>query len=226
MIELVIFDMAGTTVKDDRYVDAVLSEVLFEHNTQLKQKDLDHIMGWPKPMAIKYLLEAGYTGSRSINDTFIDELHNLFVHKMIAFYEESELVQEIEGATDTFMEIKLHGAKVAFDTGFSRSIADVIINRLGWNDGLLDATITSDEVINGRPEPDMIFKLMSHLGVNDPKNVVKVGDTQSDILQGQKANCGKVIGVASGTYTKTELLTYNPDTVLNSIIELPSFLWN
>lgn len=224
MIELVIFDMAGTTVKDDRYVDAVLSEVLVGNNTKLKQTDLDHVMGWPKPVAIKYLLEQGYTGERPIDDVFIDELHDQFVHKMIAFYEQSELVQEIEGATDTFMEIKLHGAKVALDTGFSRPIADVIINRLGWNDGLLDATVTSDEVVNGRPEPDMIFKLMSHLGVNDPKNVVKVGDTQSDILQGKKANCGKVIGVASGTCTKDQLLKYNPDKVISSVKELPSLL--
>lgn len=50
---------------------------------------------------------------------------------------------------------------------------------------LIDATICSDEVPQGRPAPFMIQTLMEQLGVDDASKIVKVGDTEVDVLKGE-----------------------------------------
>lgn len=53
--------------------------------------------------------------------------------------------------------------------------------------------ITSDDVSNGKPNPEIVLKACKILNVK-PKDVVLVGDTESDVKAGKAAGC-KVIGV-------------------------------
>lgn len=204
--QLVVFDLAGTTVKDNFDVPRVLQQALVELggvNTSLQQAT--DLMGIPKPVAIKKLLVDG--GLTSFTDEFVEEIHRYFVENMIDFYRYDVSVGEKEGVSETFAALKKEGIKVAIDTGFDREITDELLKRMGWiKKGLLDASITSDEVENGRPAPDMIFEAMKRTGVTDVKNVVKVGDTASDMQEGTNAGCGFVIGITTGAYTSEQLI--------------------
>jgi HAD superfamily hydrolase (TIGR01549 family) len=53
--------------------------------------------------------------------------------------------------------------------------------------------VTSSDVINAKPDPEIIFKACKFLEVK-PINVVLVGDTLSDVRAGRKAGC-TVIGI-------------------------------
>jgi len=46
---------------------------------------------------------------------------------------------------------------------------------------------------------------MQQLAIVDANNVVKVGDTPADIIQGISAGCSTVIGVCSGAFSAEEL---------------------
>src|SRR5690606_23925643 len=109
------------------------------------------------------------------------------------FYRSDSSVQEMPGATEVFRRLKDSGLKVALDTGFCRPIADVILDRLGWaQNGLLDATVTSDEVTHGRPHPDLVLEAMRRSGVDRVESTAKVGDTPADLQEGMSAGCGLV----------------------------------
>lgn len=56
-----------------------------------------------------------------------------------------------------------------------------------------DIVMTSDEVLRGKPYPDIVFKACSTLNVK-PKNVLLVGDTDSDVKAGKAAGC-TVVGI-------------------------------
>ncbi len=56
-----------------------------------------------------------------------------------------------------------------------------------------DVLITSDQIENGKPAPDMINKACEKLEVN-PGNCVFIGDTKNDVKAGNKAGC-TVIGI-------------------------------
>ncbi len=53
-------------------------------------------------------------------------------------------------------------------------------------------------------------------------SVAKIGDTQTDMLEGVNANCGLVIGVLSGHEKKDNLLSVGADVVVNKITDLDS----
>jgi phosphonatase-like hydrolase len=111
--------------------------------------------------------------------------------------------------------------KVAVDTGFDRSITNAIFERLGWSKaGLLDASVTSDEVPRGRPFPDMIHKVMQLTGTPTAAEVAKVGDTASDLLEGHAAGCRWVIGVTTGAFREEELRPYPHTHLIRQVSEI------
>ena len=202
-IELVVFDLAGTTVKDNKDVHRMLQKALALHGVNISIEDANGVMGIPKPVAIRRLLEKRYVGPRPITADWIAEIHEVFVKEMINFYKTDPSVGEKAGVYTTFRKLKQSKLKVVVDTGFDRQIADPLLERLGWKkENLIDASVTSDEVERGRPYPDLIFKAMALTNINDVKNVAKVGDTASDMQEGNAAGCGWVIGVTTGAFSK------------------------
>jgi len=218
--ELVVFDLAGTTVKDNQDVHRVLQSALKKKGVLITLEEANVIMGTPKPVAIRQLLED--KNYPSITDQFVDEIHTDFVKEMISFYETDESVGEKAGVSKTFAELKSHGIKVAVDTGFDRQITNALLKRMGWIErNLIDASVTSDEVENGRPAPDLIYEAMKRTGVTDVLRVGKVGDTSSDMNEGSRAGCRWVVGVTTGSYSRENLLK-EPHTHL--IEQLPELL--
>jgi phosphonatase-like hydrolase len=220
-IELVIFDLAGTTVRDNQDVPRILQQALTKFDTYITMEETSDVMGLPKPIAIRQLLEKYNDDLLTVTSDDISAIHKVFVNDMIKFYSEDETVGEKEGVSETFRLLKQNGIKVAVDTGFDRVITNVLLERLGWvKNQLIDCSVTSDEVLRGRPFPDMVYKIMEHLNVNDPGSVAKVGDTTSDLQEGNAAGCGLVIGVTSGAFARQVLAAEEHTHLIDSIPEI------
>jgi phosphonatase-like hydrolase len=220
MIELVVFDMAGTTVHDGNAVADCFRAALAAVGVHPETGAINAVMGLPKPEAIRRLLSAA---GRSLNAAEVEAIHADFVGRMNRYYATDPSVREIAGASAVFAELRAAGIKIALNTGFSRGIVDVILRRLGWTKAV-DGSIASDESPRGRPHPDMIHILMGKVGVQDPKRVAKVGDTPVDLAEGFAAGCGVVIGVTTGAFTRKELEAQRHTHVLDSVIEVPALL--
>lgn len=205
MIRLVIFDIAGTTVKDPDGVGGCLKQALDNAGVPWTEPEVNAIMGTPKPVAIAELMELA---GEAPDPARVDAIHEDFRARMIEYYRSDPAVEPYEDTVSTIEALRARGIKVALDTGFDRPIVDVLMERLGWSDEFLDATATSDEVAKGRPYPDLVYLLMERTGVTDPKEVAKVGDTPSDLGEGTSAGCGLVIGVTAGTHTEAELAVH------------------
>ncbi len=221
-IDLVVFDMAGTTVNDEDGVNRSVREALAEVGLAVTPEAVNEVMGIPKPLALRHLVESG---GRQDLVARLDAIYTDFVARMIRFYQTDLSVREIAGASDVFRRLRGAGIKVALDTGFSRDIAQVILDRLGWSDRkLVDITVTSDEVPRGRPHADMIVKAMRELGITDAGRVAKVGDTPSDLQEGTAAGCGLVIGVTAGSHTAAQLEPFEHTHLIGTVAELPKLL--
>ena len=221
--ELAVFDMAGTTVYDDQFVHQVLQNTLADHGTSTSMAEINEVMGWSKPVAIATLIEQkeGVHPQQSL----VSKIHQKFEENMRLFYQNDPVVKENDGASSIFSKLKQAGIKVTIDTGFSRIIADTIIDRLGWErDGLIDYSVTSDEVDQGRPHPDMIYKIMERYSIEDSQLVIKIGDTASDIQQGIAAGCGKVVGITTGAFSREQLENERPTHIISHLSELSAVL--
>jgi phosphonatase-like hydrolase len=222
-IQLVVFDMAGTTVRDDDSVNRCLRGALEAAGLPVGAAAVNAVMGLPKPEAIAILVKR-HDRAADLCDR-LEAIHRDFVERSITFYRNDPSVGEIPGATHLFQTLKREGIRVALNTGFNRAITQVILDRLDWSKNrLIDASVCSDEVPKGRPHPDMIRELMSRLQIAGPRYVAKVGDTPADLEEGRNAGCGLVIGVTRGTHTREQLERFPHTHLVESIADLPR-LW-
>lgn len=217
--KLIVFDLAGTTVNDNKDVPRILQSIFKKIHKRISIQEASEVMGIPKPVAIRMLLERHKYPY--ISEMLVLEMHAHFVLKMSKFYKEHASVMEKNGASSVFKICKQHGIKVVVDTGFDRAIVEPLLERMGWiKNELIDGSVTSDEVVNGRPYPDMIYKAMELTGVTDIASVAKVGDTMSDLEQGTVAGCPWVIGVTTGAYTR-DALQKGPHThLVQNLVEI------
>ena len=221
-IQLVVFDMAGTTVRDKGNVGKAFIDAFKENGIDIPYEEVKKVMGWRKIDAVKMLLQKFHGEA---GEAQIEKIHETFIHNMIRHYEEDSTLSPLPHVEETFAALKSRGVKIALNTGFPRSIADTILRRVKWEAGkTIDAVIASDEVPEGRPHPYMINAIMKQLNVSDSHAVAKVGDTEVDVEEGRSAGCGLVVSVTTGAYSRGQLEQYKPDIIIDSLAELSSLI--
>ncbi len=214
---LVVFDLAGTTVRDENRVAGFLMAAMAHIGHPVTLAEANSVMGERKPKAIAQLLTPRI-GPTAMDSEIVRRGNDEFLRLTNAYYATSPEVGEIPGASTVFAALHAAGVKVACDTGFERSTVDVILKRLGWLDrGLIDTAVSSDEVPHGRPAPDLIHEAMRRTGVLEVTRVAKVGDTPSDIGEGRSAGCPWVIAVTYGTHLRSQLEPHRPTHLIDSL---------
>lgn len=215
-IKLVVFDMAGTTVDEKNVVYKTVHKALNTHGVAV---DLDTVLqigaGKEKHQAIKDVMAAMGVENLNSEDVFAD-----FKTMLDDAYETLD-VSPIKDVDKIMTALRKLGVVVVLNTGYNSRVANGLINKLNWKKGVdYDALITSDDVVNGRPHPEMIQKAMEISGVSEPSEVLKAGDSVIDIVEGQNAGCGITIGVLSGAQTRGQLAEANPTYILDSLAVL------
>ena len=134
-----------------------------------------------------------------------------------------EKVQPIPGAEKAMQELQAMKLLLATTTGFDRPLTTAVLSRLGWQHYFV-ASVTSDDVIDGRPAPYMLFRAMEAAHVNETAQVMAVGDTPLDLQAANNGGLGAAIGVWSGAATEDRLRKERNSGVLPSVAELPELI--
>ncbi len=220
-IELVVFDIAGTTVKDKGEISIAFQMAMKEFGYDIPKHAISPLMGYKKPEAIRMMLDAFEPDEKVVTQELIDAIYEEFIVAMIEYYHTDNAVEAFEQAEEVFATLKSKGIKIGLDTGFSKSIASVIMDKLGWlRDQKVDCMVCSDEVPLGRPHPYMIEKMMQQTGVKEAQHVIKVGDTEVDVNEGKNADCRFSIGITTGAFTAEELAPFEPSFIIGQLKEL------
>ncbi|WP_428330010.1 HAD-IA family hydrolase [Mucilaginibacter sp.] len=220
-IKLVVFDIAGTTVKDDHDVSKAFQAALLKSNYEVPLELINPLMGYEKNLAIRQILRLHEHNDAKITTELVTKIHHEFVEQMINHYATAPGIEPLPNVEETFAALRTQGIQVGINTGFSKDIADTIVKRLHWFEkGLINHLVGSDEVELGRPHPFMIQKMMLDGNIERPREVAKVGDTEVDVREGQNAGCKYVIGITTGIFTRQELETYNPTHIIDDIAQV------
>ncbi len=219
-VELVIFDIAGTLIEDhDEVTDSFLAAL---RNSGITVAD-DEIKEWKgssKREVIGHFVARQF-GSCRIGP-MIEQTYSNFRFLIEKRYAAGAVIP-IAGANDTLRWLRERKIKIATTTGFYRELRDTILRSAGW-ENTFDANVCSDDVIHGRPAPDMIFRAMQLTAVSEAAKVVNVGDTPLDLQSGAAAKVGASVGVLTGKHT-VERLRQEPHTALiASVRELPELM--
>ncbi|WP_298300946.1 HAD hydrolase-like protein [Hydrotalea sp.] len=222
-IQLVVFDIAGTTVADHGNINQTFRDAFQAAGLNVLPEDVDKVMGYKKIEAIEIILQQ--YKQPLLPGHSIESVHADFTNRMVQFYETTPTLEALPFAEKIFSWLNSIGIQVALDTGFTRPVTNAILNRLHWsNHPDIACVVSSDEVPEGRPATYMIQSIMATTGVQDAKKIVKVGDTEVDVLEGRNAGCGIVIAITTGAYTEQQLHSYAPDYIIHSLDELKGII--
>lgn len=214
--QLVIFDMAGTTVEDRGQVPAAFASTLAANGVVLSADEITRVRGASKRQAIRSLLPADMAVQA-------DRIYDDFKRALAGSYGNGG-ARAIAGAEQVIRDLRTRGIKVALTTGFDRDIATLLLTSIGWTRHTVDAVICGDDVASGRPAPDMILLAMKLTAVDAPAMVANVGDTVLDLESAARAGVKWNIGVLSGAHGR-EALERAPHTeIIASVAELMKVL--
>ena len=194
MIELLVLDMAGTTVDEDNVVYKTVRAAINAAGHQFSQQQVQAAgAGKEKSQAIRDVMALGgnVPADEEVATIFAD-----FKLRLAAAYESLD-VREQPGASEVFAKLRQQGVKVVLNTGYDRATAEQLIAKIGWVVGQdIDGLVTASDVGNGRPAPDMIHLAMQQTSIASGENVAKIGDSAIDIEEGKNAGCGMTLDVA------------------------------
>ncbi|MDE5493839.1 phosphonatase-like hydrolase [Elizabethkingia meningoseptica] len=222
-IELVVFDMAGTTIDEDNLVYKTVQKVINEEGYHVTLEEvLQFGAGKEKLQAIKDVLHHCTEEQDVISPS--EKIFENFKQALGKAYSEIK-VKPVNGVPELFERLKKRGVKIALNTGYDAVTAGTLLQQVDWKVGHeIDALVTAGDVVNGRPSPDMIRKAMELLSISNPEAVLKAGDSDIDIEEGKNAGCGITVGVLSGAQTREQLQLANPDYILESLAEVDQII--
>jgi phosphonatase-like hydrolase len=226
-LDLVAFDLTGTTVLDDGAVLSAYRGALEKHGISFSERELAEMRGASKNEVFQTLAEMHLGGNiekeavsraaEAAHGTFKEMLREAYTHGPVA---------EVPGAEAAIMWLRERGIRTAATTGLDRELRDRVLERLGWREGLFDALVSPDEVLQGRPAPYMIFLAMMRAGVTDVRRVAVVGDTPLDLRAGVNSGASWVVGVLTGAHGLKTLGSTRHTHILDSVAGLPELLEN
>jgi len=220
-IDLIVCDMAGTTVQEGGLVYQVLRESMVEDGLEVSESEMHPWHGAKKEAVIAHFARRAGTAESEI-DARVAKIGDIFLRSIDdAYFAEASPIDHIDLSLTHFIAgLQAAGIKVGFDTGYPPEIQEGLLNRLNLKH-VIDGYVSAYTVKAGRPYPYMIFKLMEDLDVMDVKRVCKVGDSVRDIEEGKNAGCGLVVGVLSGADSEDKLMEAGADIVVPCVTDLP-----
>ncbi len=218
MIQMFVFDMAGTTVDEDNVVYKTLHRVINSAGIAVTLAQvLASGAGKEKQAALRDIIAGQGT---MIDEAQIHEMYLAFNKELTAAYSTLQMKPQ-PGAEALFEILKEKGIKIVLNTGYNRPVAESILQKLGWQTGVhIDALVTASDVLRSRPHPDMIAKAMQDFGIADSLYVAKIGDSAIDIEEGKNAGCGITIGITTGAQTEAQLNAAGPDFIIHHLAAL------
>jgi len=233
-VQLIVCDMAGTTVRDEHEVESCFTRAAMQTDLQMTDEEILAVQGWAKRHVFEVFWERQVGNRGEVWRNQVENSYNLFRTILEDHYNNSP-IRPTDGCLELFALLKEKNIPVALTTGFYRKVTNIILEKLGWLQELnekytgnkyavIQASIASDEVEQGRPQPDMIFKAMQLLGISEAGNVINIGDTPSDIQSGKNAGCRYSYCLTNGTHSAAQLSPHAPDNMFSSMYEFKSWL--
>lgn len=201
-LETIIFDLDGTLI-DSR------CDILKAMNLTLKEIGLPEI-------TMEQAKKGIGPGAESFAKAMLPPGHYYDLTRLLEIYRgyySQHLLDQTRPYPGIYEVIEgLSGLNLAVASNKPRQSGEKILEKLGLS-GFFKMIIGPEDVINLKPHPEMILKVLSSLGSPPEKSMV-IGDTENDILAGRAASvitCAVTYGYAA----KDVLLEAGPDFIVD-----------
>lgn len=208
----VIFDMNGVIIDDERIHQQSWKVYCKNHDFHITEEEFKKkVFGRTEKETFEYLYK------RIITKKELEEFSNERVDTAIEIFK--PLMKMTLGLKKLFRELSENNIPMAIATSSRPRYVNFIMESFNIR-SLFKAILTAEDIVKGKPDPEIYQKSAEKLAVS-PRECVVIEDTLSGINSAKAAGM-KVIGIAT-THSKEELKS--ADKVVESFKEITlSFL--
>lgn len=213
-IEGIILDWAGTTVDFgcmapvnvfvEIFHDAGVEVTIEEARKPMGMLKIDHIRTMLQMPRIEQLWQEVHGSPFTEQD--VEALYVKFEKSLMKTL--ATFTDPIDHVVEAVTQLRSKGLKIGSTTGYTQMMMDVVVPNAKAKGYSPDFYITPDATNSlGRPYPYMIYRNMEQLQLQSVQQVVKIGDTVSDINEALNAGVwavGVVIGSSEMGLSKEE----------------------
>ncbi|MBR7833685.1 HAD family phosphatase [Actinospica durhamensis] len=174
----VLFDMDGTLIDSEPIWFDTEVALLAELGYELGPEHWPHVLGQPNEVACKYLLEV------SALPLTWQELSDRIERAMVPILAQG--VELMPGAKELLVELEAAGVPTALVSASPRSIVDACLGGIGA--AFFRHTVSSDDVVRSKPDPEPYLLAARLLGVSAEECVV-IEDSPIGTAAGAAAGC-------------------------------------
>ncbi len=208
MIEAVVFDLDGVLIQTEEIWDEVRESLARERDGRYGTEEQRAMMGMSSPEWSRYMHE--HVGLPESPDEIAAEV----VDRMQARYREE--LPLIDGAVEA-VERLAERWPLAVASSSNRPLIDLVLELSGL-DRCFRATVASEEVARGKPNPDVYLEACARLGV-DPRRAAAVEDSHAGIGASRAAGM-RVIAIPNPSFPPGDEALAQAHLVLDSLAEL------
>ncbi|WP_035571553.1 HAD family hydrolase [Halonatronum saccharophilum] len=208
-LEAVIFDMDGVIIDSEPIYFEIERRLFNALNLDLSQKEHQSFVG----MTIKGLwkeIKKKYPINHSIK-----ELSQIHKDEIFSYMSNAEKLPLVVGINKLIEEISKEGLKMAVASSSPKRLIEIILDKLKL-DKSFDLLISGEEVMHGKPSPDIFLYTADKLRVK-PTNSIIIEDSANGVRAAKTAKM-KCIGFQNLNSGKQDLSP--ADIIVDSIDEV------
>ena len=208
MIDAVVFDLDGVLIQSEEVWDDVRERFVRERGGRYDAEIQRAMMGMSSPEWSRYLHE--HAGVPDEPDAINAEV----VRRLLSAYHDR--LPLIPGALDAVRRLA-DRFPLGIASSSNRELIDAVLEAAGLAP-LFAATVSSEEVAHGKPEPDVYLEAARRLGVA-PERCAAVEDSHGGIRAAKNAGM-RVVAIPNPSYPPDDEALALADVIIGSLDEL------
>jgi HAD superfamily hydrolase (TIGR01509 family) len=207
-IQAVVFDLDGVLLDSEQLWDAAREELARERGGRWHERAQRDMMGMSSPEWSRYMHErVGVPDPpEQISAEVVRRLERLYHDRLPLLRGAREAVERLAARWP-----------LGLASSSNRELIDLALELMGVSN-LFEATVSSEEVARGKPEPDVYLEAARRLGI-DPKHGAAIEDSHNGIRSAKAAGM-RVVAIPNRHFPPDEDALAQADVVLDDLAGL------
>ncbi|MFH1722590.1 MAG: HAD family phosphatase [Candidatus Altiarchaeota archaeon] len=206
-----IFDVDGTLVDlMERHWRAFNNICEDRFDIYCPFEDFKEVYGMPAREIFEHILQEGGIDASKV------DLEEISVERRKIFKKDLGDVKTLPGVLDLIVYLKKEGVKLAVATSNEKGAGYAILDAADLTKHF-PVIVTKNDVVHGKPEPDLFLKAAEKLGEKPDKCVV-FEDSIHGVEAAVKAGMS-VVAVTTGSNDELQLAKKNPQLIVSSLAD-------
>lgn len=203
--KVIIFDMDGVLIDSEPAYHKMNKKLFSEFGIEMDEENYKALVGLPS-LPMWTMLKEKYNLKNEIS-----EFMNLEKRRMIEILDSELISKPMHGVNDLLKIFKDKKYKLSVASSSAKANINFVLNKLNLNH-YFDFVISGEEVVNGKPAPDIFLRAAEKLNAS-PEKCFVIEDSKNGIAGANSAGM-KSIGFTNNNSNPQDLS--NADLIINN----------